>query len=1106
MAQNVILKAQGLHTFSNYFSDPQGALEEALNVVVDRDDIIEPRRGLKQYSNTFGVSTNRIKQLFSYKDRILAHYGDPDNPASDQLAFDSDGNGTFTAFPDIIKEVTPGKRIKGIEFNGNFYFTTDQGVKKLSAASSTTLGSASIIDAGGPKALNVSATMDYTNLGFMEALSKAAYRVVWGYTDANENLILGAVSERVEIANPDSSTSGNVKLTFTIPADVTSTDFFYQIYRTQVFTAGTLSELDDLDTGDEMFLVAEGNPTAPELTAKEVEYTDETPEIFREGGTLLYTNPVSGSGIEQNNEKPPLAKDIEIYKNYVFYANTSTLQRLNSALLSISGLTTGTSTISVSDGTTTRTYTFRGNFETYTVDLSSMTFPSGVGTGKNALDGAYFILSSSSDDRVYKIWFDATGTTPEPSVPGTISIKVDITATADTATAQAQAIKSALDAVSVDFNITESAPGVLTIENSNNGLVADVLAATTNIGDSFSISRDSVGIGEDTSSGFVLLPKIPSATENGPTISQQVDQAARSLVKVINSDSAGIVSAYYLSTEDTVPGEFLLENREIEGAAFSLTADSTATGSQFSPTIPTSGTSVSSDNEVRPNRIYYSKLQEPEAVPLINFIDIGPKDEEIQRIVALRDSLFIFKDEGIYRLTGDIAPNFFVAPFDSSVFLTAPDSIAIMNNQIYALSTQGVITVTDTGVSVISRPIEDLLLNVSRTGFEAFRTATFGVSYESERSYHLWTVTNNTDTEATQCFRYNTFTNSWTRWDKSATCGIVNLEKDDASGNENIDDKLYIGAGGENFIDIERKDRTRTDYADREFVRSVPANAVNDNVLKISSTADMKIGDVIIQTQYLTIAQYNRVIGKLGLDPTVTLDYSTLAVEAGVNLRSAVDSLATTLDSDPVTLATYNTLITAATDFPTIQSEFNAIVTQMNTDPGVFYSNYPLSSGTIEYEGTILEIDDVNNKITLSYSSPYVEGDITVYEAIQTRIEWRPEPAGDPTIMKQFNQGTLLFEDNNFTTATVAYGTDLSPGFEEIEFDGSGIGDWGQFAWGNQNWGGVSNARPLRTLVPRQKQRCRFMNVRFTHGSAFEKFSLYGISLTFRPYSERAYK
>lgn len=66
-----------------------------------------------------------------------------------------------------------------------------------------------------------------------------------------------------------------------------------------------------------------------------------------------------------------------------------------------------------------------------------------------------------------------------------------------------------------------------------------------------------------------------------------------------------------------------------------------------------------------------------------------------------------------------------------------------------------------------------------------------------------------------------------------------------------------------------------------------------------------------------------------------------------------------------------------------------------------------------------------------------------------------------------------------------------------------GNGDWGQFNWGGINWGGVGAPTPLRTYVPLEKQRCRFINMKFSHKVAFEKYNIFGMSLTFRPYNIR---
>src|SRR5208283_4474147 len=106
---------------------------------------------------------------------------------------------------------------------------------------------------------------------------------------------------------------------------------------------------------------------------------------------------------------------------------------------------------------------------------------------------------------------------------------------------------------------------------------------------------------------------------------------------------------------------------------------------------------------INKNWVYVSKVQIPEAVPLSNYIPIGTADKAILRIVAQRDSVFVFKEDGIYRILGTDITNFTVSLFDSTVILTAPDSIAALNNQIWAMTNQGVVSVSDSGSVIQSR-------------------------------------------------------------------------------------------------------------------------------------------------------------------------------------------------------------------------------------------------------------------------------------------------------------------------------------------------------------------------------------------------------------------
>ena len=200
MSSSVVLKALGLNLSPNQLELPNGSLTVANNVIIKRNDVLEQRRGFKIYGNAFGSSGNRISQLFSYKARILRQY-------SDTIQFDSDGAGTFSSFSGSYSQAEPGLRTKSIEANGNFYFTSSNGIKVLSAASNSEFNSNAgyIINAGVPKAIDfTAATIPPTNnsIGFLPADSAVAYRTTWAIKDANTNLKIGSPSQPVAVYSP----------------------------------------------------------------------------------------------------------------------------------------------------------------------------------------------------------------------------------------------------------------------------------------------------------------------------------------------------------------------------------------------------------------------------------------------------------------------------------------------------------------------------------------------------------------------------------------------------------------------------------------------------------------------------------------------------------------------------------------------------------------------------------------------------------------------------------------------------------------------------------------------------------------------------------------
>lgn len=193
--------------------------------------------------------------------------------------------------------------------------------------------------------------------------NQSAYRMLWGITDANNNVILGAPSGRAIVTN-NGTTSVNVSVTFSIPSGVT-TSHFYQIYRT--LASGFAS----VDPGDNEQLVFEGNPTSGQISAGTITITDVTPDSLL--GTALYTN-ASQQGIQQSNYQPPLSWDFANFRTFTFYANTISKQRLTITLLAAGG----TSGVAINDTITIAGVTYTAKSSQNAAAAQFQVFTSGT--------------------------------------------------------------------------------------------------------------------------------------------------------------------------------------------------------------------------------------------------------------------------------------------------------------------------------------------------------------------------------------------------------------------------------------------------------------------------------------------------------------------------------------------------------------------------------------------------------------------------------------------------------------------------------------------------------------------------------------------------------
>lgn len=369
------------------------------------------------------------------------------------------------------------------------------------------------------------------------------------------------------------------------------------------------------------------------------------------------------------------------------------------------------------------------------------------------------------------------------------------------------------------------------------------------------------------------------------TTSQQIDATARALVARISFRNPDIY-AYYASSDSDAPGIIVLESRVIDNEPF--TAISSANGDRFEPQLVSA---ISSTQDVRPNRLHFSKQGQPYAFPLGNTLAIGDESTPITRVLALRESLFVFKDgvgegKGVWRVTGSGPGAWSVSAFNFGAHLVAPESAVVVDNQVFGLFAAGVASVSDSGVDTISVPIEDKMQKLLAVADDTVGPVSFGLSYEvgAERKFMVWVPDDNESVVPSQAYVYNLNTETWTTRDDVRTCGIVGGES-----------SLMHLCGDNGQVYAERRTGSKTDYRMQDApageVYSITGNTVSADL------ADLEVGQVVwgsggvenaVQIQSIDLDAGTFTTS--GPFPGVAGDFMTLSYPVNISVAWVVNS------------------------------------------------------------------------------------------------------------------------------------------------------------------------------------------------------------------------
>lgn len=336
--------------------------------------------------------------------------------------------------------------------------------------------------------------------------------------------------------------------------------------------------------------------------------------------------------------------------------------------------------------------------------------------------------------------------------------------------------------------------------------------------------------------------------------------AMTTLAAAINLDTLSTIHATYVA-DTNVFGTILLESKALDASAWSVTVS--ARGNSWLPALPTSGATVQSSDDYAPNRVYYSKLRQPEAVPsATHYVDVGAKNKKILRIVECREKVYVFKEDGVFSISGS-AP-YRVEPLDKTVILIAPDSAVAVANVICAFTNQGVVEVSESGVRVLSGPIADELRFWVHNS-TAYAYQIFGVASETDRQYQLWLLDASTGATVNHAYILNNPGGGapvWTHWTGlSRTCGrVAPLDHATYPG------RLLMGVSG-GGIAVENRRFDAGDYADTNtaspsYSLTTASVSTDGNTLTTTTPHGLAVGDIVVGN--------NAAYGKVASAPTIT--------------------------------------------------------------------------------------------------------------------------------------------------------------------------------------------------------------------------------------------
>lgn len=412
------------------------------------------------------------------------------------------------------------------------------------------------------------------------------------------------------------------------------------------------------------------------------------------------------------------------------------------------------------------------------------------------------------------------GTTTTPALTGlqrfqttgdSTNTSTDITNIADTSSIKVGNLVSLTTAGSTPTGF--AAPVTVTQILSATSVRVSAAATSTNVGATY---RFHDGVTVDGLTYWVDASTVVDATY--PTFQAPAGgrsaSTARQLAYVISRVAAGVFAfaiedPYYRdawggSTKATV----VVRSRELDDSQWAVTFIANTT-STIAPGIAyqastSGGALVTRDN--LPHGLMYSKPDEPEHVPALNFFPVGNENDPVYAFAPIGDSMLVFKRDGIYRVSGSAPDNWRVDILEPDLRILRGECVAVLDGEAYAWTDRGVYAVSESGAQSVSEGAvgRDLQARAGHLLVSALTTGAFVATSRRRNLVLVGTPTGNGSEDADYLYVLNTSTGAWCRWTRPLYCladdtqGEVHFSRSDyATWNLG---KLYTQYPGETYF------------------------------------------------------------------------------------------------------------------------------------------------------------------------------------------------------------------------------------------------------------------------------------------------------------------